>query len=195
MSFVDFKVLINKALLSWLGKWGKSSVDPGPGDERHLPFHDPESSSASPATLQVNWVRMRNLGNVGCWQQQLMSLPWPYLHVRPLIFSFGMLWFPICAAQCLRQAGRSLGRFPLAGRFPLQLAFSTAKCLGLMNQHFPMEKHSFGEFPVSTKPGSSTLQNPSRTGFILCRCTYKQFYCSLVSLYYNKIITQIQNHR
>lgn len=54
MSFVDFKVLINKALSSWLGKWGKSSVDPGPGDERQLPFHDPESSSASPATLQVN---------------------------------------------------------------------------------------------------------------------------------------------
>lgn len=63
----------------------------------------------------------------------------------------------------------------------------------LMNQHFPMEKHSFGEFPVRKKPKSNTLQNPSRTGFILYSCTYKPFYSSLVSLYYNKIITQIPN--
>lgn len=47
---------------------------PDTGDDRHPPFQDPESS-ASPAILQVNCVRMRNLGNVGHWQQELMSLP------------------------------------------------------------------------------------------------------------------------
>lgn len=114
---------------------------PGPGEDRQLPFQDPESFSVSPA-ISSNCLRMRNrnLGNVGHWHEELMSLPWSYLHVKPLIFSFGMLWFPICEAQCLRQAGRSLGIFPLSDRFPLSLAFSTAKCFGFDESAFSYGK-------------------------------------------------------
>lgn len=60
-----------------------------------------------------------------------------------------------------------------------------------MSQCFPMEKHSFGEFPVTMKPRFNILQNPLKTGFILCSCTYKQFYSSLLSLY-SKKYKQIQ---
>lgn len=70
--------------------------------------------------------------------------------------------------------------------------FLLLNSLVLMNQHFPMEKHSFGKLPVRMKPRFNMLQNPSRTGFILYSCAYEQFYSSLASLYYNKIITQMQ---
>lgn len=113
---------------------------PGPGDHGHIHPQDPESFSASPAILQVNCVRRRNLGHVGLWQQELMSLPWSYIHVKLFIFSFGMLWFPICAAQCLRQAGRNLGIFPSEDRFPLWLAFSTAKFFGFDESAFSYGK-------------------------------------------------------
>lgn len=165
---------------------------PGPGDHRHVPFQDPESFSVSPETLQVNCVRMGNLVNVGHWQQELMGLPWSYLHVKPLIFSFGMLWFPSVQHSASGKLAEAWAYFHWKTDFHCSWPFLMLNALVLMNQHFPMEKHSFGEFPGRIKPRFNTLQNPSRTAFILYSCTYKQFYSSLVSLYYNKITTQIQ---
>lgn len=109
-----------------------------------------------------------------------------------LFLVLGCFGFPSVQHSASGKLAEAWAYFHCQTDFHCRWPFLLLNASGLMNQHFPMEKHSFGEVPVRTKPRSNTLQNPSRMGFILYSCTYKQFYSSLVSLYYNKIITLLQ---